>query len=1159
MNAVSAVYFKKILEGNYFMATPSEWLNLFQVNSGTAAAGTQNNPKIVGLENGGFVVVWEEASNGAIGTSPGVDLIAKVYNAVGSVVRGAFQLNVIRNVDDERDFDLTATHDGFAVAFMDIDGARSSVVYQRYDLTGTMIRTEILADEASVNDGFSDPQLAANLIAANDDVFVAYNDLLNGDRDINARVISDIFPPGAEFGAAQNSPDLDLLGDVAVLSNGNYVTVYEEDDFGTRSLEFSIRTAAGAAVGFGQSIAASGRDVSVSGLADGGFVVVYNVATSNDVFARVFNGLGVPLSGAVTVATGPNIQNLPTVVALRDGDFAVLWNDISAGAVFGRRFNPDGTADGGTFTLALGFGLSDLDVSTTADGRILFTGTGNTGEVVASIWDPRPADINPDDYGTATANFLGTDVITTTKTGSVVSAGAKGDTILGQNGDDRIFSSGDGTFRGGGGNDTIYAHEATSAFEFELLDGGAGSEDWLIATSFTGNYGVDLNTGVTTIDGAVFAAESFIGFENISTGIGDDSIVGTNGANYIILGLGNDTVSARNGDDTVLGGNGDDLIFANGGGINDVSGGNGDDRIFSSGSGSYRGDAGNDTIFSGVGLSETLDGGGDDDTLNTNASTVDYNINLVTGVTNFAPESFINFENILTGTGNDTITGTSGANLINTGAGNDSIDGGLGADTIFAGDGDDIVTSANNSSDNRVFGGAGNDVITSSGRGEYFGEAGDDRLIVANGTNETLDGGTGNDTLDASGATFNYVINLTTGLTNFAGEVYSGFENVLSGGLNDELRGTLDANLMDGGDGDDRILAFAGNDTLIGGLGEDTLNGGEGDDSLEGGDGDDRIFAEAGNDTLEGGAGNDLLEGKIGDDRINGGLGNDTLRGSDGVDNIDGGIGDDLAFGGSGADTLFGDEGNDTLDGSSGDDFIDGWNGDDVLVGETGNDDMLGFNGNDTMRGGGGNDTMNGEADDDLMFGSAGEDSMFGGSGNDTMDGDTQSDELFGGAGNDILRGGDGFDFLDGGDGNDILAGGNGNDRLNGGAGQDTLRGNGQNDTYVFDSAFDSTFLASDLIDNIQGVGAAGGDVIDLSGIDANTLVGGDQAFTFLGFQSTLAGLGFGAGGLWLETSGNQSLLYGNTDGGNDIDFALRINDGPGITASDYILGDFIV
>ena len=71
------------------------------------------------------------------------------------------------------------------------------------------------------------------------------------------------------------------------------------------------------------------------------------------------------------------------------------------------------------------------------------------------------------------------------------------------------------------------------------------------------------------------------------------------------------------------------------------------------------------------GTPEFIDGGAGIDTLNTTAFGGNYLVNLTTGATNFAGESFINMENIVAGVGNDTLIGTAGANVMNGGAGNE--------------------------------------------------------------------------------------------------------------------------------------------------------------------------------------------------------------------------------------------------------------------------------------------------------------------------------------------------------------------------------------------------------------------------------------------------------------------------------------------------------
>jgi VCBS repeat-containing protein len=90
-------------------------------------------------------------------------------------------------------------------------------------------------------------------------------------------------------------------------------------------------------------------------------------------------------------------------------------------------------------------------------------------------------------------------------------------------------------------------------------------------------------------------------------------------------------------------------------------------------------------------------------------------------------------DNIIGGTGNDTVSGGNGNDNIYGGAGNDSIPGGNGNDTLYGGNGSDTL-----------LGGNGNDVLY--GDGFLTGGIGNDVLYGDNG-NDTLYGGLGSDTL----------------------------------------------------------------------------------------------------------------------------------------------------------------------------------------------------------------------------------------------------------------------------------------------------------------------------------------------------------------------------------------------------------------------------
>lgn len=257
--------------------------------------------------------------------------------------------------------------------------------------------------------------------------------------------------------------------------------------------------------------------------------------------------------------------------------------------------------------------------------------------------------------------------------------------------------------------------------------------------------------------------------------------------------------------------------------------------------------------------------------------------------------------------------------------------------------------------------------------------------------------------------------------------------NALAFGRADITQGDLGTATISGTDGaDSKLNGGSDADIIDGGGGNDRIRGLDNNDAINGGDGNDFLFGEGGDDVIIGAAGNDFLLG---------GIGNDFLFGQDGNDTLIGGDGNDILNGGVGIDFLIGDAGNDTLFGEEGDDFLSGLTGADVLFGDAGNDTLAGGEGNDTLIGGEGNDFITGENDNDVIAGGLNNDTLSGGDGDDVINGDEGDDTIDGGDGDDVLLSGsgslaailidatfdsglDGFSFSDGGFGGSDPAGG---------------------------------------------------------------------------------------------------------------------------------------
>jgi Ca2+-binding RTX toxin-like protein len=126
------------------------------------------------------------------------------------------------------------------------------------------------------------------------------------------------------------------------------------------------------------------------------------------------------------------------------------------------------------------------------------------------------------------------------------------------------------------------------------------------------------------------------------------------------------------------------------------------------------------------------------------------------------------------------------------------------------------------------------------------GRVGNDHL-VAQGNDDQLRGGVGADRLDGGSgrdtATYpktpsRVFVNLATGKASGGGgaDRLTGIENVKGSNANDVLTGNGGSNELFGQGGDDSVSGGAGDDLLDGGAGRDSLDGGDGTDRCTGGE-----------------------------------------------------------------------------------------------------------------------------------------------------------------------------------------------------------------------------------------------------------------------------------------------------------------------------------
>ena len=529
---------------------------------------------------------------------------------------------------------------------------------------------------------------------------------------------------------------------------------------------------------------------------------------------------------------------------------------------------------------------------------------------------------------------------------------------------------------------------------------------------------------------------------------------------------------------------------------------------------------------------------------------------------------------IVGNSGNNTLDGGDGNDLLYASGGTDTLKGGKGNDWLYGNgsittmqggdDHDTYIIDGNDTVIETATGGGGDEVLaymtytltanverlTLLEGGAYNGTGNDlDNNIFGNGSSNKLTGGLGNDLLDGRGGIDEmiggigidsyYVDNSADVVTELAGEgadyVYTTANYTLS--ANVENMNLLGSSAINGtGNGESNILTGNSAANVLTGHGSmDWLYGGGDNDTLDGGAGVDLLYGEAGNDMLIGGLEGDLLDGGIGADTMAGGAGNDTYVVDDAGDVVIENAGDGLGDVVQSSITYFLNlnlniEGL-TLTGNANIDGIGNVSAN-TMFGNTGNNTLVGYGGADQIYGGAGIDTASYTASEAAVTVNLATNFNSGGD----AEGDylQEIENVAGSAFNDHLTGNSG---------NNQLSGLGGADILSGGLGLDILQGGTEADTFVFAAVNESAVATPD---QILDFSTAQGDKIDLSQIDA--IMGGGGADDFFSFIGNAAFSG-AAGELRVM----NGLVQGDINGDGAADFAIQVNQAS-LTASDFIL-----
>jgi Ca2+-binding RTX toxin-like protein len=703
--------------------------------------------------------------------------------------------------------------------------------------------------------------------------------------------------------------------------------------------------------------------------------------------------------------------------------------------------------------------------------------------------------------------------------------GSENDTLTGGDADDQVFGeSGDDRMIWNPGDDTDLNEGGAGADTVEV-NGGGGAEVFTTTANGTrvrfdrldpAPFAIDIGTSENLVLNANGGDDRFSATGNLAAlikitvdgGAGDDTILGSNGADLLRGGDGDDFVDGQQGNDVAFLGAGDDVFqWDPGDGSDTVEGQAGADTML------FNGSAGNE-IF----------------TASANGGRVLFTRNLGNIVMDLDDVESIDL-NTLGGADTTTVNNLAGTDLTEV---NVALAGTIGG---AAGDGQADVVIVNGTDKKDVI-----DVFGAGSSLSVIGLAAQVNITSSEGANDSLviNGLAGKDGVTAT--------TLPAGVIKLT----------IDGGVGEDvLLGSQGADVFLGGADNDFIFGDNGNDLALMGAGNDVFqwDPGDGNDTIEGQDGADemRFFGSGASEnvTVSANGGRviffrdvasvtmDLDDVESIDFRALGGADNIVVGDLSGTDMTQ--IGLDLRGPNGGGD------------GAADSVTVNGTNGADAFgaAGDAGGVTVFGLQtavnifhqeqASDRL-------TLNGLGGDDVIDATSLEADGI----QLTMNGGLGDDVFLGSEGNDLINGGDGDDvaFMGAGDDTFVWNPGDDNDTLEGQAGFDTMLFNGSNAAENIDVSANGGRVI--FFRNVANVAM---DLNDVEGIDFNALGGADTIVVndLSGTDVTelnlnLAGLG-GAGDAQPDavivqgTNGDDvALVVGDSSGASVFGLAAQVN-----------------
>ncbi|MBL4813090.1 MAG: Hint domain-containing protein, partial [Rhodobacteraceae bacterium] len=448
-----------------------------------------------------------------------------------------------------------------------------------------------------------------------DDVLVAENDF--GNDTFVGEEEEEVYGDTLDLSAITDDLTIDLSGgnaEVGTFTDGTFTATFEDIEHiqlssGTDTLILADGSGADRVLGFAAPVDAGGGaytgqdQLDVTGLTDAGGAPVNtgDVTVTDD-------------GSGNAVLTFPNGESI-TLVGVAPAD-VTSPAQLAALGIPSPDYTVSGTAGDDTIDAAYtgdpdGDMVDAEDAADSSNDDIIEAGAGSDT-------------VNAGDGNDLILGEAGNDQIYGGTGDDSAYGGTGDDALFGLDGDDTLFGgAGSDALTGGAGNDDLYGGDDFDRFDLangfgtDTITGGEGGSDadFINAAALTadttvtysGDEAGTLTDGTSTATFSEIEAMSLGGGDDtvdasaatngivMASGDGNDSIIGSDGADLVMAGAGNDTVTGGDGADTVVGGAGDDTVTVAQG--DSVSGDDGDDLFILE----DRGESGTGTI--------TVDGG----------------------------------------------------------------------------------------------------------------------------------------------------------------------------------------------------------------------------------------------------------------------------------------------------------------------------------------------------------------------------------------------------------------------------------------------------------------------------------------------------------------------------------------------------------------------